>query len=63
MNRIKVPENLVQMVSFPSLSSLQGMSISAIVGTALSSGVYCERRDSALRGCSRADADAMEDEL
>jgi len=35
VNRIKVPENLVQMVSFPSLSSLQGMSLSAIAGTAL----------------------------
>ncbi len=38
VNRIKVPENLVQMISFPSLSSLQGMSLSSIVGTALALG-------------------------
>jgi MFS superfamily sulfate permease-like transporter len=35
VNRIKVPENLVQMISLPSLSSLHGMSISTIVGTSL----------------------------
>jgi MFS superfamily sulfate permease-like transporter len=35
VNRIKVPENVVQMISLPHLSSLDGMSISAILGTAL----------------------------
>lgn len=35
VNRIKVPENLVQMISLPSLSSLDGMSITTIAGTAL----------------------------
>jgi MFS superfamily sulfate permease-like transporter len=35
VNRIKVPENLVQMISLPHLSSLEGMSLSSIVGTAL----------------------------
>lgn len=35
VNRIKVPENLVQMISMPHLSSLEGMSLSTIAGTAL----------------------------
>lgn len=35
VNRIKVPDNLFQMVSFPSTGALQGMSLSSIVGTAL----------------------------
>jgi len=35
VNRIKVPENLVQMISMPHLSSLEGMSLSSIAGTAL----------------------------
>jgi MFS superfamily sulfate permease-like transporter len=34
VNRIKVPENMLQMVSFPSLSSLQGMSLASVIGTA-----------------------------
>lgn len=35
VNRIKVPDNLLQMISLPSLSSLGGMSLSSIVGTSL----------------------------
>jgi MFS superfamily sulfate permease-like transporter len=35
VNRIKVPDNMLQMVSFPSLSSLQGIPLSSIIGTAL----------------------------
>jgi len=35
VNRIKVPENLFQMISLPTLSSVQGISITTLVGTAL----------------------------
>ncbi|HEU4634647.1 MAG TPA: SulP family inorganic anion transporter [Edaphobacter sp.] len=35
VNRIKVPDNLLQMITLPSLSSLQGMSLSSVLGTAL----------------------------
>ncbi len=35
VNRIKVPENLTQMISLPSLGALQGLSLSSIAGTAL----------------------------
>ncbi|HEY0163603.1 MAG TPA: SulP family inorganic anion transporter [Edaphobacter sp.] len=35
VNRVKVPENLGQMISLPSLSALHGIPTSAIVGTAL----------------------------
>lgn len=35
VNRIKVPENVLQMISMPHLSSLEGMSLSTIAGTAL----------------------------
>jgi MFS superfamily sulfate permease-like transporter len=35
VNRIKVPDNLFQMVSFPHLSALEGMPLSSIAGTAL----------------------------
>jgi MFS superfamily sulfate permease-like transporter len=35
VNRIKVPDNLFQMVSFPHLSALAGMPLSSIAGTAL----------------------------
>jgi MFS superfamily sulfate permease-like transporter len=34
VNRIKVPDNLLQMISLPNLSSLHGMTLSSIVGTA-----------------------------
>ena len=35
VNRVKVPENLMQMVSFPSMNAIQGISLSTLVGTAL----------------------------
>jgi MFS superfamily sulfate permease-like transporter len=35
VNRIKVPDNLFQMVSFPHLSALEGMPLSSIAGTAM----------------------------
>jgi MFS superfamily sulfate permease-like transporter len=38
VNRIMVPDNLLQMISFPHLSSLQGMSLSSIIGTAFAMG-------------------------
>ena len=38
VNRIKVPDNLGQMISLPSLSSLEAMSFTSIVGTALAMG-------------------------
>jgi len=35
VNRVKVPENLSQMISFPSMAAIQGISLSTLVGTAL----------------------------
>ncbi|WP_260704786.1 SulP family inorganic anion transporter [Edaphobacter flagellatus] len=35
VNRVKVPANLTQMISFPSLDALHGLKLSTIVGTAL----------------------------
>jgi MFS superfamily sulfate permease-like transporter len=35
VNRVKVPENLSQMISLPSLSAIEGLSLSTLVGTAL----------------------------
>jgi MFS superfamily sulfate permease-like transporter len=35
VNRVKVPENLSQMISFPSMGAIEGISLSALVGTAL----------------------------
>ncbi|WP_245632216.1 SulP family inorganic anion transporter [Edaphobacter aggregans] len=35
VNRVKVPENLMQMISLPSMSSIEGLSLSTMVGTAL----------------------------
>ena len=35
VNRVKVPENLSQMISLPSLGAVQGLSLSTLVGTAL----------------------------
>jgi MFS superfamily sulfate permease-like transporter len=35
VNRIKVPENLGQMISLPHLSSLEGISMTAVAGTSL----------------------------
>jgi MFS superfamily sulfate permease-like transporter len=35
VNRVKVPENLTQMISFPSLGAIEGVPLSTLVGTAL----------------------------
>ena len=35
VNRVKVPESLSQMISLPTLASLQGMKLSTIIGTSL----------------------------
>ncbi len=35
VNRVKVPENLSQMISLPSMSAIEGLSLSTLVGTAL----------------------------
>jgi MFS superfamily sulfate permease-like transporter len=35
VNRVKVPENLAQMISLPSMSAIEGLSFSSLLGTAL----------------------------
>jgi MFS superfamily sulfate permease-like transporter len=35
VNRIRVPDNLVQMISLPNVDALDGMSLSSVIGTAL----------------------------